>query len=388
MFETITEETIEALEKERNARHSLSSLFPDLSDGNEDNVIYELISYPKDGGEKRTVIYAPMQAIEEYGEQGYSPTYDSFASWSPELLQKYRKEKKKKAGNSIVKITDKARNIDKTYNKHRQSQNNIINHNALTPKNNEANNNLPSNIVKFNKIERMNNLKKINSESRINPWYLEHIFDEAERPVIRGPLNREIRIKGIRPSYTDFEKVNKAKFNSLMPYSLNFEGGYSNHKHDKGGETKYGITKVFYDTYKAKVPDISPTISGLTTNDAIALYKAQWDKYKLGRIRDKRVAFTLHDYMINSDAKGVIERLQEYLNTNGANLKPDGIVGDKTLNAINQSNPHDICKFLLSDRKEHYLDQAKKNKTQTGFINGWINRINDISEIIGLGRIF
>ncbi|MBO7302126.1 MAG: hypothetical protein J6U58_05390 [Bacteroidaceae bacterium] len=40
----------------------------------------------------------------------------------------------------------------------------------------------------------------------------------------------------------DFEKLNQAKFESVIGYSFDFEGGYVNNKNDRGGETKFGIT--------------------------------------------------------------------------------------------------------------------------------------------------
>ena len=36
-----------------------------------------------------------------------------------------------------------------------------------------------------------------------------------------------------------------ANASELMPFIHKWEGGYSNHPHDRGGETMYGITKSF-----------------------------------------------------------------------------------------------------------------------------------------------
>ena len=179
--------------------------------------------------------------------------------------------------------------------------------------------------------------KSVGKEFNIDPWNFEKIADNSQYGIkvrLDGKLDT-VPLKQIE--YGDnYERINAKKFESLIPYSLKHEGGYSNRKNDRGGETNYGITKIFYDEYKNKVSGtLSPTIKGLTLEDAKKLYKAQWDRYNLGYVRDKRKALLLHDYMINSNARGVAKRLQAILNSRGYNLKIDGDIGKKTLEAIN-----------------------------------------------------
>lgn len=48
----------------------------------------------------------------------------------------------------------------------------------------------------------------------------------------------------------DFAYINNEKFNSVIGYSFNFEGGYANNRYDLGGETNFGITEGFVEEYK------------------------------------------------------------------------------------------------------------------------------------------
>ena len=187
----------------------------------------------------------------------------------------------------------------------------------------------------------------------------------------------------------DFEKINQAKFDSVIGYSFDFEGGYANNKNDRGGETKFGITAPFLEDYKYALPGgKGKLINELTKEDAKLLYKAQWDKYNLGYIHDKDLTLLLNDYMINSYARNVAKRVQNILNSNGANLKIDGIFGKETLNAINDVDKKWLIKQILIDRYHWYRKSVQNDKVQIEHYKGWINRLNKIAQKVGAGLTF
>ena len=168
-----------------------------------------------------------------------------------------------------------------------------------------------------------------------NAWEHENMLDRMRTITYPGMFGKVDTMKLSRPNYRsqeDFDSISRHKFESVIPYSFDHEGGYSNHKHDRGGETNWGITKGFMKRYANALPGgVAKDIKDLTKEDAKALYKAHWDNYNLGHIRDKGLAYVLNDYMINSNADEVVKRLQGILNQRGANLKEDGIMGGKTL---------------------------------------------------------
>ena len=190
-----------------------------------------------------------------------------------------------------------------------------------------------------------------------------------------------------RPSYRsqeDFDSISRHKFESVIPYSFDHEGGYSNHKHDRGGETNWGITEIFMLDNVHALPGGTPkNIKDLTKEDAKALYKAQWDKFNLGYIRDKRLAYVLNDYMINSNAYNVIERLKRILNQRGANLKVNSKMDEKTLETIHNTDTDWLIEEILKERYEHYLETVREDSTQKDFKNGWLNRLRQVAEKVG-----
>ena len=80
-----------------------------------------------------------------------------------------------------------------------------------------------------------------------------------------------------------------------------------------------------------------------------------WNNKRLGEIRDKNLAFVLNDYMINSNEWEVAKRVQRILNKNRENLKPDGIFGTKTLEAIHRAEKEWLIEQILIDRYNNYL---------------------------------
>ena len=223
-------------------------------------------------------------------------------------------------------------------------------------------------------------------DTGMDPWKYEKMLDRMQTITSPGLFGKMDTTKLPRPQYRskeEYDSISRHKFESVMPYSFAHEGGYSNHKHDRGGETNWGITKGFMLDYAYALPGGVPKdIKDLTKDDAKALYKAQWDKYNLGRIRSKRLAYTLNDYMINSYARECVKRLQGILNQSGANLNVDGFMGEKTLEAIHNADVDWLIEEILIDRYKNYLEQIQK-PNQEGFKNGWLNRLRQVAEKVG-----
>ena len=202
-------------------------------------------------------------------------------------------------------------------------------------------------------------------------------------PKLNGELGTQILNRA--PYHEEeFDYMNRAKFDSVIGHTLKSEGGYSNHPNDRGGETMYGITKSFMEDYKYALPGgKSKPIRDLTVDDARSLYKAMWDKYNLGYIRDKNLAYVMNDYMINSYAGGVVKRVQRILNSRGASLNVDGLMGPKTLEAIHNCDLQWLVDEIINDRYNNYRELVKIRPEQIINYAGWINRLNGVAEKVG-----
>lgn len=230
------------------------------------------------------------------------------------------------------------------------------------------------------------------NDFNFDPWQREKTLDrmrEVKYPKLFGEMGTMIFPRADYHSKEEFDYINTTKFNSIIDKNLEHEGGYVNNKNDRGGETKYGITAPFMEDFKyALLGGKAVPIKELTVDDAKKMYKALWDRYNLGYVRDKNVAYVIFDYMINTFYHTAAKRIQEILNTRGAALKVDGHLGEKSLNAIHNSDYEWLIDEVLKNRHHHYREQVKDDYTQHEFYAGWMNRLNKIAEAVGSGLRF
>ena len=73
-----------------------------------------------------------------------------------------------------------------------------------------------------------------------------------------------------------------------------------NDPRDRGGITNMGITQKFLNTYKNKAGISVDNVKNLSREDAIKLYKAEWDTYGFGLLDNTNVIKLVHDFSIHS----------------------------------------------------------------------------------------
>ena len=86
------------------------------------------------------------------------------------------------------------------------------------------------------------------------------------------------------------------------------------------------------------------------------------------------MALSIFDWVVNSGRRG-IKKAQIVANKFGANLVIDGIVGNKTLEAISAIDPEAFLKEYHEMQRTFYKNLAAKDSTQEDFLKGWLNRV-------------
>lgn len=151
-----------------------------------------------------------------------------------------------------------------------------------------------------------------------------------------------------------------ATFKRIIEIILKNEGGYVWNPDDPGGETKYGISKRQY-------PDLD--IKSLTIDQAKQIYiKDYWWKINGDKINDDKIALQIFDFAVNSGVKRAVKLIQKI-----CFVKEDGILGDKTLYAINQKDAVLVLYLYKLRRIEYYMRLARK-KSLRQFLYSWIKR--------------
>lgn len=162
-----------------------------------------------------------------------------------------------------------------------------------------------------------------------------------------------------------------AKAEILRPFILSWEGGYANVPGDRGGATNKGVTlTTFRSVYgqKSTVEDLK----AMTDDQWFAIYqKRYWNRWSATAINSQAIANLLVDWVWASGVYG-IKLPQKVLG-----VKIDGIVGNKTIGAINSyPDQHELFVKLWKEREAFFMRIGVG--TQKKFLRGWLNRLNGI----------
>jgi len=147
---------------------------------------------------------------------------------------------------------------------------------------------------------------------------------------------------------------------------LEEEKGYVNRKNDRGGETKFGITKRWY-------PHVD--IKNLTPAAAADIYYADYWCFNKCHCLPEMLTLTFFDCCVNQGGDFARKTLQRLLK-----VKADGIIGDKTIAAAHAQCDMIFVTSFTRLRCQAYCNLAQADSSQVTNIEGWIDRALDILE--------
>jgi lysozyme family protein len=152
--------------------------------------------------------------------------------------------------------------------------------------------------------------------------------------------------------------------------------GFANDPSDLGGATMCDITLKTYTEYRKRKGLTKPTVEDLKAisyGEWLEVLKTMfWDRWKADQIQNQSVANFLVDWVWASGVYG-IKLPQKVLN-----VSIDGVVGPKTLAAINEKDPAIVFGLMKQERID-YTERICKSRAQNRkFRTGWLNRINDL----------
>jgi hypothetical protein len=134
--------------------------------------------------------------------------------------------------------------------------------------------------------------------------------------------------------------------------------------HDTGGETKFGVAQNAHRDLVVRT---------LTLAQAEAVYKhGYWDAV-CGDKLDPDVARYVFDIGCGSGPRKGALLLQEALG-----LAQDGAIGPVTIAAANAMHQKELVAKLQKLRIDFYRSIVANNSSQSIFLQGWLNRANDI----------
>lgn len=161
------------------------------------------------------------------------------------------------------------------------------------------------------------------------------------------------------------------RFEKIFDYLLKVEGGYSDDKYDKGGKTKYGIIEE-----EARKFGYKGDMQDLTKDFAKNIYlKKYYLGNKLDKVVNDKVALSVCDFIVNGGAWGA-KKAQAALNELGFDLRVDGILGEKSLAALNEVDEAKFLEKYHNLQRRFYRVIVANKPSQKVFLKGWLNRVD------------
>ncbi|MGH1405963.1 MAG: TIGR02594 family protein [Rhodomicrobiaceae bacterium] len=201
-------------------------------------------------------------------------------------------------------------------------------------------------------------------------------FSKDQLIDLRWPLTETTTAQDAQKK--ENETTPKTGFQIALSHVLKVEGGWSNHKDDKGGPTYKGITLNAYQ--RAKRDGVLPHYNGndiealrkLTHNQISLIYETYYWKKAGCQYLSLPIAIALFDAAVNHGPGKAVKLLQSSI---GAEV--DGEVGPETISLANKKSLEVTLNNFISVRRTHY----KQLKQFHIFGKGWLNRLSQTERI-------
>lgn len=153
-------------------------------------------------------------------------------------------------------------------------------------------------------------------------------------------------------------------FDQAFDKLIGHEGGYVNHKDDKGGATNWGVTESV-----ARSAGYIGDMRDLTLDKAKAIYRTSyWTPIRADQL-PAILRYSVFDACVNSGVSQAIKWLQRSLN-----VVDDGLIGPATLSAANFND----ARATLAHFNGHRLEFMAGLPNWPAFGRGWARRVASI----------
>lgn len=161
-----------------------------------------------------------------------------------------------------------------------------------------------------------------------------------------------------------------ADYLKAVPNILRWEGGFANDPYDRGGATMKGITLTTFRQYYGSGKTVSD-LKNITDAQWGHIFKVgYWDKLKCDSFVNQSVANLLVDFGWMSGVAVAAKAIQIIVG-----VKADGIIGPKSIAAINAFNQRKLFESLYNARVDFFYKICATRPANKRFLNGWLNRL-------------
>jgi lysozyme family protein len=166
------------------------------------------------------------------------------------------------------------------------------------------------------------------------------------------------------------------------------EGGYVYHPADRGGPTKYGITRASLGRYCGR-PATTAEVAALSLDRARQIYRRDYSQAPGIDRLPARIQPFVFDSAVNHGAVRAIGFVQQVCNQAGfggpEGLAVDGVCGPKTTRAAHDADwtmKGWLLAALLEERRNFYHAIVARDPGQAVFLNGWLARLREFDPAV------
>lgn len=160
-----------------------------------------------------------------------------------------------------------------------------------------------------------------------------------------------------------------SNFNESLQYVLKKEGGYVNDPNDNGGETYKGVARNVWPKWDGwRYVDVKDWAGADSCIESF--YRDNfWVPCKLDYIENNEIATSIFDFAVNTGVKTSVMLAQK-----AVGVDHDGVIGNKTISAINDADPYDFMAAFALVKIARYISICKRNPSQKKYFYGWVCR--------------
>ena len=149
-------------------------------------------------------------------------------------------------------------------------------------------------------------------------------------------------------------------FERAIRFVLAHEGEWADDPDDPGGRTRWGISSRWNEGIDLET---------LTRERAVAIYRERYWGPIAGEKLPSALGLVLLDWAVLQGPGRAVRGLQGRLG-----VEADGIVGPKTLEALQHRSARELSQQLVADRKRELLALERSR-----FTVGWLSRLVDLA---------
>jgi lysozyme family protein len=162
-----------------------------------------------------------------------------------------------------------------------------------------------------------------------------------------------------------------SRFEDCLARILKHEGGYVNDPKDAGGRTNLGVTQTVWEEYVGH-PVSEADMKALTPEKIAPMYKLKYWNPSYCEKLPKGLDYVVFDFAVNAGTGRSVKTLQSAIG-----VLADGVIGPRTLAAINGADPKKLINDFSDARADFYQGIVARKPDQARFIKGWLNRVEE-----------